>query len=624
LPPPAPPIVRGRLQDAFAGGGLGVLVVVVLYFAQIIFIPVALAVFLTFLMAPVVDLLERWVGRAVAVVASVLTATCLLFGIGWMVTHQLTGLVETLGQTEYKRNINEKKEFAQRWLDKAKRMSAMFDGNTQDAPKNGDKPAGDQPQPGEQKENPAPAAAIPPVAVPSIAPTWLSILPGSLERVVEVLAQAALVVVLVVFMLLRREDMRNRVIRLIGHGRLTLTTMAIDDAAARISRFLFAQLIVNSCYGLVFSAGLWMLGVPYAFLWGFLAAVMRYVPYVGIWLAVLPPIVLSLAASPGWALPLWVVGMVGVLELVCANVVEPMLFGQSIGVSEVALLVSAAFWAWLWGPIGLVLSAPLTVCLVVLGKYVPQLAFFDILLGDAPALPARLMFYQRLLARDQDEAATVIEAFARTDPAENAYDEFLIPALVSAKRDRDRGDLAESDEQFIVTAVRETAEQLAAGALAALAPPSAPVEGPRVQVLGCPARDETDEMALRMFQALLDPGRWDLEVLPVAALAAELLDRVDQMELAAVTIAALPPGGLANTRYLCKRLRQRFPDLKITVGLWGLEGDTSHARELLAAAGADHVATTMLETRAQLTDWLPVFSAAAAGAEPQNGILAGR
>jgi hypothetical protein len=279
----------------------------------------------------------------------------------------------------------------------------------------------------------------------------------------------------------------------------------------------------------------------------------------------------------------------------------------------VALLVSAAFWAWLWGPLGLVLSAPLTVCLVVLGRYVPQLEFFDVILGDAPALPARLVFYQRLLARDQDEAAAVVEKYTHTAPPEQAYDEFLVPALVAAKRDRDTHDLAEPDERYIVAAVAETAEELAVGDLAPVPPAGATVPvGPRPPVLGCPARDDADELALRMFGHLLDAARWDLEVLPVAALAAELLDRVAASRPVAVVVAALPPGGLSHTRYLCKRLRQRFPELKIAVGLWGSVGDLGHAREVLTPSGADHVGRTLLETRAQLAEWLPVFATAAA------------
>jgi predicted PurR-regulated permease PerM len=610
---------RGRLLNAFAGVSLGVLIVAVLYFAQAIFIPLSLAVFLTFLMAPVVDRLERWVGRPVAVVSAVLTATGLLAGVGWIVTHQVSGLVQTLrSDPKYTRNIDEKVEFARRQVHGLTHLMRQAEDTVQGTRNDGDQGPEHKFQPANLRQ-----AAVPPAStsIAPITPTWLSELPGSLGKVLEGLGQTALVVVLVVFMLLRREDLRNRVIRLIGHGRLTVTTLALDDAASRISRFLVAQLTVNSCYGLVFAAGLWLLDVPYAFLWGFLSAVMRYVPYVGIWFAVLPPVALSLAASPGWTMPLWVIGLVAALEIVTANFAEPMLFGKSIGVSEVALLVSAAFWAWLWGPIGLILSAPLTVCLVVLGKHVPHLEFFDVLLGDAPALPARLTFYQRLLARDQDEAATVIESYARTEPVETVYDEFLIPALVSTKRYRDHQDLSEADESFILAAVGETAEQLADGILAAVSPPTAN-DGPRVEVLGCPGRDATDEVALRVFRDLLDSGRWDLEVLPVAALAAELLDRVDQARPAAVVIAALPPGGLAHARYLCKRLRQRFSDLKISVGLWGLEGDSSRARELLATAGADRVATTLLETRAHLNEWLPVFSTAAGAAYEQSAVLA--
>ncbi|HEX4589076.1 MAG TPA: AI-2E family transporter, partial [Gemmataceae bacterium] len=588
----APP--RTRLVTTFSGVALGVLVVAVLYFAQTIFIPVALAIFLTFLMTPVVDRLERWIGRAVAVVLSVVTAAAILVMIGWGVTHELSGLVQMLNQPEYSRNISDKVALVHRWfqggiVEEFQRLTRRVEERVQEDKRDDgkDQPAQEKPAP----KSGGPAAGEPqPTSIGPVTPPWLSELPGSLGKVAEMLAQAALVAVLIVFMLVRREDLRNRVIRLIGHGRLTVTTMALDDATARVSRYLFAQLLINASYGLIFAGGLWFLGVPYAFLWGFLAAVMRYVPYVGIWLAVLPPVVLSLAVAPGWTMPLWVVALVAVLELVTANFVEPILFGQSIGVSEVALLVSAAFWAWLWGPLGLILSAPLTVCLVVLGKYVPQLEFFDVILGDAPVLPVRLVFYQRLLARDSDEAAALVEKFVRTAPPEQAYDEFLIPALVAAKRDRDNHDLAEADERFIVSTVAETADQLADDAeLASAKKAAAPPDGPRATCLLVPARDETDEVALRMLRGLLDPLRWDAEILPVAALAAELLERMATLRPAVVCVAALPPGGLAHTRYLCKRLRQRFPDVKIAVGLWGADSALAQAREVLAGAGADHV-----------------------------------
>jgi predicted PurR-regulated permease PerM len=623
---------RNRLITTFAGVSLGVLVVVVLYFAQSIFIPFALAVFLSFLMTPVVGRLEDWMWRSVAVVLTVVAAAGLLVGVGWAVTHEMGSLVKTLNEPRYAENISNKVRFVERWFeggivkeveqltDKVRRrirtdeQGKAKEQTPTDQAKGKTDSSPPKAQPSDEKAQPAPAPVAP------ITPPWLSELPGPLAKAGEVLAQTALVAVLVVFILLRREDLRNRVIRLIGHGRLTVTTMALDDATARVSRYLFMQLVVNASYGLVFTLGLYFIGVPYAFLWGFLATVMRYVPYVGIWLAVLPPVALSLAVTPGWSMPLWVVGLVALLELVTANFVEPILFGQSIGVSEVALLISAAFWAWLWGPIGLILSAPLTVCLVVAGRYVPQLEFFDVVLGDAPVLPPRIVFYQRLLARDQDEAAEVVEKFARTHPPEMAYDEFLIPALVSAKRDREHRDLADADERAIVNAVAEIADEVKevdgspAPANAEDDGEPTPVEATqRASCLLVPARDETDEMALQMLHTLLDPRKWDVEVLPSAALAAELILRVGENRPGVVCVAALPPGGLAHTRYLCKRLRQRFEGLRIAVGLWGTQGDLAEAREALVAAGAGHVGAKLSETREALEGWAPVAASAQAG-----------
>jgi predicted PurR-regulated permease PerM len=626
---------RTRLMTTFAGVSLGVLIVVVLYFAQSIFIPVALAIFLSFLMTPVVCRLEQRMWRSLAVILTVILAAGLLVGVGWTVTHEMGSLVKTLNEPRYAENISEKVRLVERWVqggivkefeqltDKIRRRVGTDErGSTKEEPSKDEPKDRSNAQPA--KEQPAsdrPQPSATPVA--PITPPWLADLPGPLAKAGEFLAQTALVAVLVVFILLRREDLRNRIIRLIGHGRLTVTTMALDDATARVSRYLFVQLVINASYGLVFTLGLHFIGVPYAFLWGFLAAVMRYVPYVGIWLAVLPPVALSLAATPGWSMPLWVLGLVALLEVATANFVEPILFGQSIGVSEVALLISAAFWAWLWGPIGLILSAPLTVCLVVAGRYVPQLEFFDVILGDAPVLPPRIVFYQRLLARDQDEAADLVEKFARTHPPELSYDEFLIPALVSAKRDREHRDLGDADERAIVNAIAEVADDIkevdgnASPPAAGDDAESAPAEpGERAGCLLVPARDDTDEMAMRMFRVLLDPRKWDVEVLPTAALAAELVLRVRETRPGVVCIAALPPGGLAHTRYLCKRLRQRFEGLKIAVGLWGTQGDLAEAREALTAAGAGHVGGRLLETRDALEGWAPAVAGRTEPAAP--------
>ncbi len=301
---------------------------------------------------------------------------------------------------------------------------------------------------------------------------------------------------------------------------------------------------------------------------------------------------------------LLVLGLIVVLELVTANVVEPRLFGHSMGVSEVALLVAAAFWAFLWGPIGLVLSSPLTVCLVVLGKYVPQLEFLDVLLGDEPSLDADVSYYQRLLARDQDEAAQLVLAQAKTSPPEQVYDGLLVPALNYVKQDRERDDLTEADEQFVLRATREIVEDLGERRTAAAGGAAAPAaEGTetqavhKVRILGCPGHDEADALALEMLRQLLDPARWEMEILSLEMLSAESVARAGEKEPAVVCIGALPPGGLAHTRYLCKRLRARLPEARIVVGRWGLKGNVEQNQEQLREAGADQVETTLLETR---------------------------
>ncbi len=447
-------------------------------------------------------------------------------------------------------------------------------------------------------------------------PTWLARLPALLSSLLETLGGLALALVLVVFMLLKREDLRNRLIRLVSHGQITVMTKALDDAGQRISRFLLMQLIVNATVGLSVGLGLLAIGVQYAFLWGFLAAVFRYIPYIGVWIAALPPIILSLAMFEGWVQPLLVIGLFLTIELLASNVAEPRLYGRSIGVSEVALLVAAAFWAFLWGPIGLVLSSPLTVCLVVLGKYVPQLKFLDVLLGDEPPLDAHVTFYQRLLARDQDEATQLVLAQAKASSPEQVYDDFLVPALNYAKRDRERDDLTESDEQFVLQATREILEDLGERREAATQAEeaihaedrgnaSAPI---RLRVLACPARDQADRLALEMLRQLLDPAKWVVEVAAVETLTADLVAQVAEQAPALVCIGALPPGGLAHARYLCKKLRARFPEVKIIVGRWGLTGGVEANREQLQDAGADLTATTMLETRSQLNSLLPILT----------------
>ena len=439
------------------GTVVGVVVVTCLYWARTVFIPVALAVYLTFLLAPLITALQRRrLRRLPSVLLVVMLAAAVLGGGVWLVTAQVTSLAGDV--PKYTENIKGKVK-SLRHLGQGS-ITSRLDKMVQKITEEWNRPAGTKE--GADGDKPAVPASEKPTAVvlQPESPTWLARLPALLSSLLETLGGLALALVLVVFMLLKREDLRNRLIRLVSHGQITVMTKALDDAGQRISRFLLMQLIINATVGLSVSLGLLAIGVQYAFLWGFVAAVFRYIPYVGICIAALPPILLSLAMFEGWVQPLLVIGLFLTIELLASNIAEPRLYGHSIGVSEVALLVAAAFWAFLWGPIGLILSSPLTVCMVVLGKYVPQLKFLDVLLGDEPPLDAHVTFYQRLLARDQDEATQLVLAQVKASSPEQVYDDFLVPALNYAKRDRDRDDLTESDEQFILQAIREILEDL--------------------------------------------------------------------------------------------------------------------------------------------------------------------
>jgi B12 binding domain len=278
------------------------------------------------------------------------------------------------------------------------------------------------------------------------------------------------------------------------------------------------------------------------------------------------------------------------------------LFGHSIGVSPVALLVALAFWTWLWGPIGLLLAAPLTACLVVLGKYVGELEFINLLLGADPALPKDLQYYQRLLARDQDEAEDLLEEELRVLPAETVYQEILVPTLIRTKRDRNRGELDPKDERFVLEVTREIVDN------AETPLPLGHAGDGRPLVFGCPARDKEDELALDLFRHLVDPRLCHFEVLGSEMLGADVVERVRAEQPAVVCLAALPPGGLAPTRYLVKRLQAQVPDVKIVLARWGQPEMLDKIREQLRKVGIEEVGLALAETREQLTALLQLVA----------------
>jgi predicted PurR-regulated permease PerM len=568
-------------QRAFLIPGSIILAVAALYFARSVLIPVVLAILLAFVLNPLVAALQRrGAPRVLAVTLVIVLGLAAVGGVGFVVVSQVRNLALDLPRhkdeiAEKLRHLREASHgsWIDRVVDSVKEIETLVVG---------------------EETEPLPVRVV---------SSGYPILQSLAAPAAEILVTIVLVVALVAFMLIKREDLRNRVIRLWGHGGLTSMTRALDDATSRISRFLLRQLLINAGFGVSIAVGLYFIGVPYPALWGFLGTCLRYVPYIGAWVAAAFPLLLSIIVLPGWTPPIMVFGLFLVLELVISNIIEPLVYGQSIGVSEVALLIAAAFWTWLWGPIGLVLSAPLTACLAVLGRYVPNLEFLNVLLGDEPVLEPFASYYQRLLARDQDEAADLIEAYAHSHNSEDVFDDVLVPALTLARRNRQRGQLSRADMDFIRDATAELLDEVW------LPQPDVHAEAAedQITVFGCPARDELDELVLEMLRHLLDPARCRFEVLSPDALTAEVLAKVRAEQAPVVCIGTLPPQSLAHSRYLCKRLRGRFPQLKIVVGCWGWDGDRSMIEASLKDAGADSVATSLREARSQLVPLVQVL-----------------
>ncbi|HEV8614167.1 MAG TPA: AI-2E family transporter [Methylomirabilota bacterium] len=563
-----------------------VLAIACLYFAREIFIPFILAVLLTFLLTPLVNLLQRArLPRVVAVIVTVLFAFSLVGGLGWLVYAQVTTLANDLPQ--YKHNVTGKIRELRRagtggTLEKAQSTVKEVIGELQkDDPNARKKPA--------------------PVVVEQTPELWR--IPTAIGPLLELLARAGLVVVLVIFMLIERQGLVDRLIRLGGYGRLTMTTRVLDESGARISRYLLMQTLINSGFGLAVGAGLFFIGVPYALLWGVLAGAFRFLPYVGPWLGASLPMILSLAVFPGWIEPLEVLAVFVVIELAIYVVVEPLLFSHSAGVSPLALLVTVAFWTWLWGPIGLVLGTPLTVCLVVLGKHVPELDFIVVLFGDEQVIPPDAALYQRLLKGDEDEALDVVEAQIKTSEVTSVYDDVIVPALGRARADRLRGVLSEEEERAIVHTSRAMVEALGERVLPIATARDGSGEGGGrrpIDVLACPARDEIDEIALIMLGHLLDPARVRLQIVSAERLASETVAVADDRAPAVVVIGSVAPGGLAHIRYLAKRLRSRLPDVPIVVGRWCPDARLEEARVALTSAGVTEISISLAETRDQV------------------------
>jgi predicted PurR-regulated permease PerM len=624
------------------------LVILTLYFARDLLAPIAFALVLTFLLSPAVSLLERWrLSRALSIVIVILIFFSGVAVTGWVVAKQLVHVAELL--PDYRDNIQTKLDSlntpiggaAGKAITTLEEMTVQLSShaNTNITP-----PEPETTSPAVRRRHtrqPAPEApllAANPASqqpAPSQVPTPVQIVepPVSVGRylqeifapVLRPLAACGIVMVFTVYILMYREDLRNRLLLLAGMGRLSVMTHALRDAAERISTYLVWQFIVNVLFGLLFGIGLSLIGVPDATLWGALAAILRYIPYVGMSVAGLLPVIFSIAIFPHWHQVFEIIGLYATLEIATANFFEPWLYGSRTGISSLALLASAIFWSLLWGWPGLVLATPLTACLIVLGRHVPQLRFLHVLLGEDAELAPEAKFYERMLAMDQNEAHSIADRFLSKRPLIDFYDTVLLPALGMVEQDRHRGAFDEARGNYLLLSATELVAELSeykedgctkgsengTADVADTEPKGAPV-------ICIPAGDQADELSSMMLAQLLEQSCRNTLLLPIASVTPEILERLGQDEGTILCISALPPFVFTQTRALCQRIREQLPQNRILVAMWQSAQDPAVMRERFGSARPDRVVTNLTTALAQIEEWQQSW----AGKAPMQPVIA--
>jgi predicted PurR-regulated permease PerM len=572
------------------------LAVGVLYFARDLLIPLALALLLSFLLTPPVSWLEKLrLGRIASVVLVLVLAFSIAGAIVWLGMTQLADIVKMAPQ--YQDNLHRKiqamRSPAGSALTKALASIQRLGGEITSV----DLPASPPPN------APARTRKITP---PDRGPLRVEVvsrpsgLLGSLSYVGSSLAHllgvSAAVLIFTLFMLIQRGDLRNRFIQLVGTGHLNVMTTALDDTAHGISRYLFMQFVVNTAFGALLGLALFWIGVPNAPFWGVLGAILRFIPYVGTLVAGFCPLIVAVAVFDGWAKPLLTLALFASIELIMSAAVEPWLYGTHTGISSLAILVSTAFWTLLWGPVGLLLSTPLTVCLLVMGRYVPALQFLRVVLGEKVELPLEACYYQRLLAMDDDEAQEIAENYLKERSIGELFDLVLIPALALAEQDRHQNALGEEREKFIYQSTKLLIEDLAEGAATADIAAASTMDSALVCI---PARDEADELVGLMLELVLRQAGCSIKAINLGARNA-MLQTLEVHHADILLISALPPFALMQARSLCRRARRRFPHLKIILGLWGSSLETDKLQERIGLDCFDSIITNLRQAESQL------------------------
>ena len=587
---PLPTTAPGGLTAKFMMAVIAAIVVTGLYMGRPVLMPLALAVLMSFALAPLVGLLRLIrIGQLPAVLLSLVTALVLVTGLGIFVGSQITGLAADL--PSYQNNLGAKIKLVQSATGRG-----VFARLNQTIEQLADQITGEREQrvqvTAQQAEKPIPVVIRRSMVTPvEMAQTFLGPL-------LEPLGLIALVLVLVGFIMLQRDDLRNRFVRLAGPRDMQRTAVALDEAATRLSRYLALQTTINACFGLVIGAGLYLIDIPNAGLWAMLAMLMRFVPYVGVPIAFVFPAMLALAVDPGWAQLAWVAALFASIEAVVSQMIEPFVYGRSMGLSAVAVVAAAVFWTWLWGPVGLLLSTPLTMCFVVLGRHIKALKFLDVMLGNSPPLAIEERLYLRMLAEDADDATDDPEDFLKSNTLSVYYDEVAARALMLAQYDVNRGVLDQLHQERIRDAIKglianlgERKDKSITNALTDF--PAAWGNQPVLCVAG---RGPLDEAAAMLLLDMLARHGVSARTVSSDQTSAAQIEGLDVEGVKIVCVSYLEPGTYKNARYQVRRLRKRLPDAPVLAIFWGLGADRSRYLDGIEATECDAVTTGLKET----------------------------
>jgi len=566
-----------------------------LYFAREVVVPITLAILLSFLLSPTVRALCRWrIGRVTAVAVTVLVAFFIIFGFAAVVVYEISSLARDLPENRY--NLEAKVRSLPELVPGGavfRRITGMLRDLRKELTRENHTAAPlEHLSPSSNVAEPAKPIPVE-IRQPDLEP--LQLVQSVVGPLLQPLAVSGLVIVFVIMILIDWEDLRDRLLRLGGRHDLSRTTEAMNEAGQRVRQYLTRLLVVNLTCGIPIGVGLTVIGIPNAALWAIFVVLLRFVPYLGIVIAACFPLALAIAVDPGWTLLLWTISLFVVVELIVANFVEPWVYGSGAGLSPVALIVAAVCWTWLWGPVGLLLSTPLTACLVVLGRHVRHLEFLDVLLGNEPVLTPEETFYQRLLADDSDDATEQAEEFAKERSFAEFFDEVAIPALVRMQADRDRGAISAERCAKVRQCIKAMLENLfddtieEAGQIAEY--PARP-EGESVPAIYCIAghNDIDGAAALVLAYLLRLEGRVRGHQVRFADVPLSDVAYPRAFEEAGlVFVSLISTSAPARVRYLVRRIRRRAPDVKVVVGLWGLSPEGLAAAKAALGGSVDIV-----------------------------------